>query len=185
MSLRLFIGLSLPPTIAERLIGLQGGVPGARWVSAENLHLTLRFIGAVDEPVAADLDAALSAAPSTEAFEVWLEGVGHFGTARRPNALWAGVRASPALAALKQRIDAAVARAGLPPDDRRFSPHVTVGRLSGSPIERVRRWLEQRGGFLAGPIPVADVSLYRSHPSPSGSTYRVLSRYGLTQPGEG
>lgn len=184
MSLRLFIGLSLPSAIEARLVGLQGGVPGARWVPAENLHVTLRFVGAVEEPVAADLDAALSVMPSTDPFEVWLEGTGHFGTPRRPNALWAGVRANPALDALKRRVDAAVTRAGLPPDDRRFSPHVTVGRVNGSPIERVRRWLEERGGFLAGPVPVADVVLYQSHLGQAGALYRVLSRYPLARRSE-
>ena len=111
--LRLFVALTLPADIRERVCGLMGGVPGARWVPAENLHLTLRFIGDVDEGAADDLDAAL-ARTQFAPFMLTLEGVGVFGASRRPRALWVGVSPSAELDILQGRVEAAALRAGQP-----------------------------------------------------------------------
>ena len=102
--LRLFVALDLPEPVRARLAMLQGGIPGARWIKPENFHVTLRFVGEVDDPVASDLDAALGriAAPP---FRLALQGVGHFGTERRPEALWAGVERVEALQFLRDKVD--------------------------------------------------------------------------------
>src|SRR3546814_8570820 len=94
--IRLFTALSLPDAVRSRLAMLQSGVPGARWIRPENLHVTLRFIGEVDQHVAADLDAEL-ARTVAPGFDLSLDGVGHFGPARKPTSLWAGIGRSEAL----------------------------------------------------------------------------------------
>jgi 2'-5' RNA ligase len=100
--IRLFVAVELPETVRDRLLTLEGGVPGARWVNEDQMHLTLRFIGEVDDNVANDVDDALSGirAPG---FELELSGVGEFG-GKNPRALWAGVRPNPALLHLQKKL---------------------------------------------------------------------------------
>jgi 2'-5' RNA ligase len=177
--LRLFVGLAIPPDMAARLAMLQGGIPGIRWTPPEALHVTLRFIGEQDEGRAADIDAALSRVTAS-AFALWFEGAGEFGTRRRPSLVWAGVRRDPALAALHAKIDRALVGAGLPPDDRNFHPHVTLGRLRESANVRVGRWIEQHAPFLAGPLPVEAWHLYVSHRGRDHAVYEAVGSYALS-----
>lgn len=180
--LRLFIALDLPGGIRDRLVMLQAGVPGARWIKPENLHVTLRFIGEVDDPVAQDIDAALRrvAAPG---FELMLDGVGHFGTERKPQVLWAGIARSEPLQFLRDKIDRALVAAGLKPDERKFRPHVSLARLKDAPADRVARWLGGNALFLAGPVAVQGFALYRSHLHNEGSIYEELAHYPLNGSG--
>lgn len=180
--LRLFVALSLTAEIRQRLAGLSGGVPGARWTEPDNLHLTLRFIGEVPEDVAVDIDAAL-AELRTPAFELTLDGVGVFGTGRRARVLWAGVERNEALGHLQAKVESAVVRCGLPAEERKFSPHVTLARLKDPPADRVGRFLSDRGLFRAGPMPVERVTLYRSRPGNGGPVYEPLRDYPLTETG--
>lgn len=174
--LRLFVALTLPADVRARLCGLMGGVPGARWVSNQNLHLTLRFIGEVDEGAAADLDAELARAPFTP-FALTLEGVGVFGASRRPRALWAGVASSAELDILQGRVEAAAQRAGQPAETRKFMPHVTLARLNGGG-DRLGRFLESNGLFRARPFEVGGFSLMRSRLGGGDPVYDEVSRYG-------
>lgn len=176
--LRLFVALDLPGEIRDRLVMLQAGVPGARWVKPENLHVTLRFIGEVEDPVAQDLDAALVRVAAPE-FALQLDGVGHFGSERKPQVLWAGVARSEPLQFLRDKVDRAVVAAGLSPDERKFRPHVTLGKLKEAPAERVARWLSGNALFLAGPIAMHGFGLYRSHLYSEGAIYEELVHYPL------
>lgn len=176
--LRLFVALDFPDDIRRRLAGLGGGVPGARWTEAENLHLTLRFIGEVPDDLAGDIDAALAdvAAP---AFELTLDGVGVFGSGRASRVLWAGVERSEPLVHLQAKIESALVRAGLEPEERRFTPHVTLARLKDASQDRIGRFIAERGLFRAGPFPVDHVTLYRSHLGRTGPVYEAIAEYGL------
>lgn len=181
--LRLFVALTLPADVRERLRGLMGGLPGARWVPVENLHLTLRFIGEVDEGAAADLDAELARAPFTP-FTLTLEGVGVFGASRRPRSLWVGVAPSAALDILQGRVEAAAQRAGRPAETRKFMPHVTLARLTGGG-DRLGRFLASNGLFRAGPFDVGGFSLMRSRLGGGDPVYDEVYRYGAdAQDGE-
>lgn len=175
--IRLFVALDLPETVQERLLALEGGVPGARWSSVGQLHLTLRFIGEVDEDIAHDVDDTLSTihAPS---FSLELSGVGEFG-ARNPRALWAGVKSSDALLHLQRKVETALQRIGLPAEQRKYSPHVTLARLRAAPREKVMQFLTHCSLFSAGPFPVTQFVLFSSHPSPSGSIYTPERAYPL------
>jgi 2'-5' RNA ligase len=176
--IRLFVGLELPPELRDRLAGLGGGVPGARWTEPGNLHLTLRFIGEVEEGMLADIHAGL-AAVSAPAFDLVLEGTGRFGAGARTRALWAGVEGNAALQHLQQKVESAVVRTGLPAEERKFIPHVTLARLKDAPAERVARFLEERGLFRAGPVRVDHFTLFESRPGRGGPVYIPLGEYPL------
>ena len=176
--IRLFVALELPEAVRERLAGLGGGVPGARWTEPENLHLTVRFIGEVENGLLPDIDAALGSV-SAPAFDLVLDGVGQFGSGSRSRVLWAGVERNDALVHLNQKVESALVRAGLPREERRYSPHVTLARLRDAPQERVGRFIEDRGLFRAGPIRVEHFTLFESRPGSGGPVYDPLREYPL------
>ena len=176
--LRLFVALDLTEEVRQRLAGLAGGVPGARWTEPEAMHLTLRFIGEVPEDQAMDIDAAL-AELRAPAFALTFDGVGMYGSARRARVLWAGVERNEALAHLQAKIESALVRCGLPAEERKFSPHITLARLRDAPADRIGRFLSDRGLFRAGPMPVDHVTLYRSHLGNGGAVYEALREYPL------
>lgn len=176
--MRLFTALDFPEDVRERLAGLGGGVPGARWTEPENLHLTLRFIGEVPDDQAADIAAALSAVQAP-AFDLVLDGVGVFGSGRNARILWAGVERSEALSHLQAKVESALVRAGVPAEERKFSPHVTLARLKDAPQERIGRFLSDRGLFRAGPMRMEHFTLYRSHLGRTGPVYEAIGEYPL------
>lgn len=175
---RLFVALTLPESHKQRLLSLCHGVRDARWITEENLHLTLRFVGEVEEPMVEEIGAALQTIHA-ESFPLTLDGVGHFKTGRRIRSLWAGVAANAPLAALQTSVDGALRRAGLPPDGRRFAPHITLARLKGGTPERVGPWLENHSLFWAEPFIVDRFVLFESHLSHTGSIYSPISTFPL------
>ncbi len=178
---RLFSALEIPPPIAERLSGLRGGLHGARWVEPENYHITLRFIGDVDETTAREFAAALSRV-RLPGFALTLDGLGSFGN-RKPRAVWAGVAAPPALDALQRAHERAAQAAGLAPEPRNFHAHVTLARMRGVKAPAVAQWLGERGAFLAGPFPVSRFVLLSSRASQGGGPYVVEQSYSLIDGG--
>ena len=175
--IRLFVAIDLPQSVRERLVALQGGVPGARWIGSEQMHLTLRFIGEVKESVGHDIDDALAAirAPS---FDLELSGVGEFG-GKNPRALWAGIKSNEALMHLQRKIETALQRIGLEPEKRKYSAHITLARLKSAPRDKVVQFLTHGALFAAGPFPVNSFVLFSSHPAPSGSIYNPERVYRL------
>ncbi len=174
---RLFTGLELPPDIVTALTELRGGLPGARWLGPENYHITLRFIGDIDNPTADDIAEKLAevARPS---FTLRLVGVGAFG-GRKPHAVYAGLEASPELMALQAEHERLIQRAGLPAEGRKFTPHITLARLKGVPSSVVARYLETRGGFTTRPFEVDRFVLFSSRAGQGGGPYLVEEDYPL------
>jgi 2'-5' RNA ligase len=175
--MRLFVALALPDSVAQGLMLIQAGVPGARWSTREQLHLTLRFIGEVDGRDAADIDDALSLIAEPR-FALELHGVGEFG-GKNPHALWAGVRPNEALKHLARKIETALQRIGLPAEERKFTPHVTLARLRASPRGRVLDYLTNHALYASGPFEVESFSLYSSVLTADGSIYTAEREYGL------
>ncbi len=180
--IRLFVAIPLPGDVRERLGLLAGGIPGAKWVEPANLHLTLRFIGEVEEPVVAEIAAALETIEAAP-FTIELDGMGDFGSGKRLRALWAGVARNEALKNLHARIESALVRVGLEPERRRFTPHVTLARLKGAPAARARRFIAENGAFRAGPIPVAGFSLYSSFLSRNSAIHDPVAEFPLVGAG--
>jgi RNA 2',3'-cyclic 3'-phosphodiesterase len=176
--IRLFVALDFPPDIRDRLGGLGGGVPGARWIDADSLHLTLRFIGELPEDRAADL-ALMLAGVEAPAFDLTLDGVGVFGSPRKPRLLWAGVERNEALNRLQGKLESVMIRAGLAAEEHRFTPHVTLARLTNAPAVRIGRFIEERSLFRAGPFPVDHFTLFESLLGKEQAVYRPLREYPL------
>lgn len=177
--MRVFVGIPLPGDACERLASLCSGLPNARWVRPENMHVTLRFIGDVDSGRAEDLDAYL-AAVSAPAFPMTLSGIGCFERGRRVSAVWAGVEAGPAIGHLHEKVESAVVRAGFGPEHRKFKAHVTLARLRDTPVRRVGEFILARQAFLHGPFPADRFTLFRSHLGHEGAHYEALADYPLT-----
>ena len=174
--LRLFVGIGFPPRLKLQLSLLRSGVPGAKWVDPGNFHLTLRFIGETDEVVAADIDDALVRLRARR-FTLQLAGTGVFGD--RPRSLWVGVERSPELVALRDKIEQALIRAGLPPEQRKFAPHVTLARLHNPALDQLRGFLAANAQFRADPLPVEGFSLIASFQTKAGSVYEDQAEYPL------
>lgn len=176
--LRLFIGIPMPEMVIDSLSALASGLPGARWVPPENYHLTLRFVGEVDEGTAHDVDEALDYVTGP-AFPLTLSGLGCFGRGHRQHTLWAGVASEDALLHLRDKVESALVRAGLPAEERKFSPHVTLASLSGTPEARLAIFMGANGLFQAGPFTVDRYCLYESVPGRTGPSYHILQEYPL------
>ena len=176
---RLFVALSLPEDVRRRLEMLQGGLPGARWQSAEQMHLALRFIGEVDGAVFAEImDALANIEP--DAFSLTLEGVGHFPKRGRVRILWAGVAPNPALMRLRERTEAAITGLGFEPDGRNYAPHVTLARFASRvPAHRLQEFVSYHGPFSSGPFEVRSFELFSSHLGAGGAHYAVEASYPL------
>lgn len=180
--IRLFAGLSIPVLLRQRLTTLQGGIPGARWQERENFHITLAFIGDVDERTAEAADEAL-AQVRTEPFELRLEGTGSFSTGSKLTALWIGVSHSEVLHRLKEKTDRALQRAGVPFDNRKYTPHVTLAHLRGAGEGKVAEFMQAHNLFRTEPFQVDEFLLYRSHQTKNGSAYEPVAEYPLAARG--
>jgi len=176
--IRLFVAIPIPHKQRQRLKSLCNGVREARWTNEENFHLTLRFIGEVEEPEIDNVSAALSMVRS-EPFEMTLSGVGHFESRKRVRSLWAGVMPCLPLTVLQERIESVLSRNGLPPDGRKFSPHITLGRMKQGSPEYVRDWLEGNGVFRAPPFVVESFTLFESYRAQTSAIYTPLNEIPL------
>ena len=174
MSLRLFAALAIPDEIADRLLPLMRGVPGAKWRPRENLHLTLRFFGDVPEPTADEIGAELARLAEAHApFDLQLKGAGAFGRAD-PHALYMGVGESAALKKLAADCERAARRAGLKPESRKFIPHVTMAYLNNADLTRVQAFETRLGLFQTPAFRVESFGLYSSWTKkPAPSLYRL------------
>lgn len=189
--MRLFVAIPLPADVRQSLALLCAGVPGARWTSAENLHLTLCFIGEVDGGRYHDVAGALGAVATTLGADgtagptLQLATVGQFGDRRRARVLWAGVRPNAALARLQARIEGAVRQAGLAVERRKFHAHVTLARLKGAPSNRVDRYLADHSAYQSRPFPMTEFVLFQSLLSQTGAIHHPEITFSLpTQTGD-
>jgi RNA 2',3'-cyclic 3'-phosphodiesterase len=175
---RLFVGLEIPVEIGERLSSFRGGLPGARWISPENYHLTLRFIGDIDGGTAREVDAALAEARPRDPVTIGFERLDSFG-GDRPHAVIARVEPTRALVEMQAEVERIVRRAGLPPEKRKFVPHVTIARLrNGSPLD-VAEFLATRGHFPRFSFTADHVSLFSARELTGGGPYVVEAAYPL------
>jgi len=174
---RLFTGIPLPPMLADTLAAFAVPLAGARWIEPQDMHLTLRFVGDIDNLAADEFHAALSGIDEP-AFPLKLSGFGAFG-GQQPRTLWAGVADNAWLDALARANDRAARSAGLPPDKHGFKPHVTLARLKGTRPEAVARVLEQLGAFQSAPFQVESFALFSSRPKVGGGPYVIEDTFQL------
>lgn len=179
MAIRLFTALDLPVQVKQALTALCTGVPGAKWVKPEQMHLTLRFIGDVDQAqfkAIQDVLGGIRCAP----FEMKLEGVGQFPSKGAPRVLWVGVKAPSTLSMLYQHIESALTKISLEPEPRPYSPHITLARFkTPPPPATLKAFFNQNADFQTDNIPAQAFVLYSSTLAPSGSIYRKEAIYSL------
>jgi 2'-5' RNA ligase len=178
---RLFIALNLDDVLRDRLhrdaAVLRAALPGASWVRARNLHLTIKFLGEVEAGAAAAVgDLLRPVAVGHPAIETWLGGAGAFPSLARPRVVWVGLHDDGSIAALAKDVEAACGALGLPAAERTFSAHVTLGRVRREPPRQSTTALRLAAGALEGPYPVRfeALDLMESELAPDGSRYSTV-----------
>ena len=174
---RLFTGLEIPATLADSLSMLRGGIPGARWIDSENYHLTLRFIGDIDDALAHEV-ASLLGRVRRRSFELRLDGLSSFG-GRKPRAVVAAVAPSQSVMDLQAEHERLMQRVGLEPEGRKYTPHVTLARLRDSSSRQVADYLATRALIAPLPFTVSRFVLFSSRASVGGGPYVVEAAYPL------
>jgi len=192
--MRLFVALDIDAEIRARIAqfmdGIRGFAPEARWVSAESMHLTLKFIGEWPAERLDELEAALVAVRGQPA-EVTFPGTGFFPAPKSARVFWIGIQAGPELAALAGAIDAAASALGIESEKRAFTPHLTLARTGSGRPQRVssdrgnssfRRLQEKLAAMPApafGTMTAREFCLYESKLSPKGAQYAKLASFPL------
>jgi RNA 2',3'-cyclic 3'-phosphodiesterase len=174
---RLFTGLEIPKDLGESLSLLRGGLPGARWIDPENYHVTLRFIGDVDDDIAREV-AWLLGRVRRKDFELQLDGLQSFG-GRKPRAVIAAIAPSQSVMELQGEHERLMRRVGLDPEARKYTPHVTLARLRDTSSFEVAEYLSARGAFRSPPFSVSRFVLFSSRASVGGGPYVVEAAYPL------
>ena len=174
---RLFVAIRPPDEVRDLLVDAMDDSPELRWVPDENLHLTLRFIGEVERPLAEDIAAALAAVRG-ERFTLRVMGVGRFAQ-RHGGALWAGVEPRDVLAGLASKVERACQAAGLEPEHRAFHPHITLARWNRRSADRVHDFLERNKALASTPFEVGGFTLFESRLSRHGAQYEAVAEYRL------
>jgi 2'-5' RNA ligase len=173
---RLFTGIEIPAEVGAALSGLRGGLPGARWVEPENYHVTLRFIGDIDEGVAREVYGALAECRPRPPIPLSLDGLASFGGSR-PRAVFAHVAASPALNELQAEQERILRGLGLDPETRKFTPHVTLARMKGASAADVAAYIAMQGAFPRQDFTAERFALYSSRASRGGGPYVIEAAY--------
>ena len=174
---RLFVAIRPPEAVRDVLIDAMDATPELGWVGDDNLHLTLRFIGEVERPLADDIAAALSRIRS-ERFELRIKGVGLF-EKRSGGALWAGVEPRAPVAALAAKVERACVAAGLEPERRAFHPHITLARWKRRAAAEVDAFVKRTAALATPPFDVDRFILYESRLSRHGAHYEEVAEYPL------
>ena len=175
---RLFTGLEIPGDVGLELSACRGGLPGARWIDPENYHITLRFIGDVDHATARDLFSLLGDGRRRGPLTVTLDELATFG-GERPRAVFARAVPTIDLNELQSEHERLVRRVGLPPERRKFTPHVTLARLrDASPID-VAGYIGMRGRFPKLSFTARRFVLFSARASTGGGPYVVEAAYPL------
>jgi 2'-5' RNA ligase len=176
---RLFVAIDLPEQVKEAVFCIAGReLAGARRVPREQLHLTLRFIGDADEAMFQAIKRGLSGIRRAP-FPLILKEVGHFPPGRHPRVLWVGMEESASLHGLQQEVEHALKGAGIPPEARGFSPHITIARLRETPPAEVAALEERERRFCVGPFPVEEFYLYSSILTRDGAVHKREAAYAL------
>jgi RNA 2',3'-cyclic 3'-phosphodiesterase len=181
---RLFVAVEIDERVAEQVMAvsdelrrrIEARAPAARltWVPRERLHLTLRFIGEVDESRAAQIAGALQPPLEIEPFDMVIDGAGAFPPRGAPRVLWAGiVRGEPELIALERQVTARLLPCGVSPDDRPYRPHLTLARVREASGLRTTGLFQDLPG-VTGASAVRTITLFQSRLSPKGPTYLPL-----------
>lgn len=174
---RLFVAIRPPEFIRDLLIDAMDDSPDFRWQDEQQLHLTLRFIGEVERPLANDIADALSSIRAHR-FELRIKGVGRF-EQRSSGALWAGVDPRASVGALAAKIERLCQQVGLEPERRAYHPHITLARWKGRRIRELQDYLKRQAALSSEPFTVTGFTLFESQLSRHGAHYEEVANYEL------
>ena len=174
--LRLFTGLELPPDIGLDLNFMQGGIMGARWIDRESFHITLRFIGDIDDSMGREVAHALDDA-DLKPFTISIKGIDVFG-GNKPHAIIARIEENPELIRLQAAQERICQSLGLEPEGRKFIPHVTLARLRDADPRALRSFIESHALYRSRPFTIERFVLFSSKPLRGGGPYAVEGTYG-------
>jgi 2'-5' RNA ligase len=178
---RLFVALEIPLTARKNLSALIASLRAItrepRWVRAENLHVTLKFLGEVAESKLAAVQTALGGIRSHQAVTLAFRGLGFFPNEKKPRVFWAGIEASSNLKTLAADIEGAMERCGIAREMREFSPHLTLARLERSLPEAFRKAIAENAQREFGSLRTGEFHLKQSKLKPSGAEYTTLKTF--------
>lgn len=183
--MRAFIAVDLDPAlkaaVQDLIRALEGTRAEVRWTKPGGYHLTLKFLGEIDEPTVERVKAVLRAAASRhKAFPLRLHGTGAFPGERGPRVLWLGIEAGPELTALQSDLEAALEAEGFLREGRPFKPHLTLGRVKGPDrLDKVMAELAKHADDDLGGMTAVKVALFESRLRPDGAEYHVVDEVGL------
>lgn len=180
--LRIFLGLSIPSSIKIQLSALQGGVPGAQWVDPENYHITLKFIGDVDEVAKEDIAEALEDL-SFPTFKINLQGIDIFSKGNDPHHLWVKPMPEEPILQLNRKIENHLENhLHLKKDTHKFTPHLTIAKLKNSNSNKVGQFMQWHNLFKTITFEITEYTLFQSFLTPNGSIYKPLDIFSLDAP---
>jgi 2'-5' RNA ligase len=175
---RLFTALEIPPAVADSLSAIRGGLPGARWIDPADYHVTLRFMGDVDRVTADDLYEGLAQRAPRTPFAVTIDALSAFG-GDRPRALVARVVPTPGLSALQAEGERIARAAGLPPETRKYTPHVTLARLRRHSPGEIAAFLAMQGQVRPLVFMAERFGLFSARDSVGGGPYVLEAAFPL------
>jgi len=176
--MRLFIAIELPTGLKSELGRLRANIPGVRWVPTEQIHLTLAFLGEVDEEAAVKLTAQL-AEIRADAFKLSFGGIGCFPDRQRPRVIWIGVIPEPGLLRLATAVQQSAHTAGILLEERHFSPHITLARLKLPAVDDLRAFLDQQHRITLEPFAVREFTLFQSKLTSQGAMHSQIRSFPL------
>lgn len=177
--MRLFVAISMPKHVREKLEGLQEPIDGINWERHGQFHLTLRFIGEVDAGITGSLQQKLGHIHQTS-FKLRLDGLGTFPARGYPRVLWVGIEENDDLTDLQHEVERCCREAGLDAENRPFNPHITIGKVKGADKKNVQAFLDHNGAFNVSDIPVDRFILYSSQLKPDGAVHKPVDTYELS-----
>ncbi len=183
--MRTFIAIELVPELIAQLEDfvrkLKKKGADVRWVGASGMHLTLKFLGEIDQSQVAAVERVLEAAAAQHArFPLILQGTGGFPDGKKPRVLWVGIKEDPELMALQLEIDLELETLGFPRESRPFHPHLTLGRVkSPACLGAVLEEFDGRRDFVFGEMSAAKVTFIQSILKPTGAEHRPVAEFSL------
>jgi len=185
--IRAFVAIELPVELRTKINLLTAqlktrNMTAVRWVTAENIHLTLKFLGNISQMTMDRLIPMLRPVGAAQTpFEINVAGIGAFPNPRRPRVIWVGLHAPENLVLLQAAVENAAAEVGVAPEERGFSPHLTIGRVrqeaTGVEIDSIAEGIRQLKFDPIGTISATEFSLIRSDLRPEGPRYSILANF--------
>jgi len=186
--MRLFVALSISKEVREKLgtlvRELSAADPAPRWITPANLHITLKFIGETFPDRVAAICEALSEVRISQSLNLEFRRLGFFPNARRPSVAWVGIESSPDLVLLAAEINQALARLGIPSENKSFVPHLTIARLKQprvSPALSAKIQEQSSRGF--GFTSASEFHLMESRLKSGGAEYTMLRSFPFSNEG--